>query len=326
MYSPSKGIVSLSHTSVSRYLPAESPSVAGENVIFSGLSSMLNSPCGAERQKRIVFLRAEMRGLEVDDARNQVPAVAVIVAAEEDLLPVVGIADRFFQCSEPWGFRIGFTEFSCDLNHGMRGEAVVQAEHRLRVVESGKEPDRVAVWHEKIAGMSCETCRAPQEIGLDIIPVSASDVDAVTVVCKVFSEERIPHDDIAAGLEIGVRRDALADLLEPPGAPFIAGGVFVFQQVMAVFKRIAPEVVFHAFECVVAEKYIQRVFDVGADFRLADVQRRGGVHAVIVIDEPLRMILVDRGVFGAESADPYCRTESRLTDFVGKCAQPSGNF
>ena len=95
---------------------------------------------------------------------------------------------------------------------------------------------------------------------------------------------------------------------------------------MAVFKRIAPEVVFHAFECVVAEKHIQRVFDVGADFRLADVQRRGGVHAVIVIDEPLRMILVDRGVFGAESADPYCRTESRLTDFVGKCAQPVREF
>ena len=293
---------------------------------FDGVLFNIEKSCRPQRHQSVVFFNGKVGCLEVDDPGNEIFSVAIIVSAEEHLLAVVGIAHSLFQSLEPGIVRSRLAEFSGDLNHGVSGKAVVQAEHGLCIIESGEESHRVAVGHKEMGCMSGKTGSTPEEVGLDIIPVAVADINAVTVVCKIFSKEGITHDDIASGLKITVAGDPFADLLKPPGAVLVTGTVFVLQKVMTVFKSIAPEVMLHALKAVLVKEDIQGMTDILPHLFLTDIQRRRVSCPVVVIDEPLRMLLINGGVFGAESADPDGGTQTDPADLIGLSAQSPGEL
>ena len=170
-------------------------------------------------------------------------------------------------------------------------------------------PDSLEIWHFD---------------GADAYTVT--DVDTVAVVGKVFGKKWVAHDDIASGLQIAVAGDPFADLLQPPGAVFIAGAILVFQKIVTVLKGVAPEVVFHALEAVFVKENIQSATDIVTNLFLTDIQRCGLRCPVVVVDEPFRMHPVDGGVFGAESPDPDGRSQTDFANLIGVGAQAPGEL
>ena len=59
---------------------------------------------------------------------------------------------------------------------------------------------------------------------------------------------------------------------------------------IAVFERIAPEIVLDRFEPEFGDQHIQRMGHVFARFGQADIQRLGILYAVTVVEEPFRML------------------------------------